>query len=64
MGLTDRIWGALTAMIKLEDKVDRQGAAMARQQDRIEDLNGRVIKLEAQLELLMSAALLKRLKGD
>jgi CII-binding regulator of phage lambda lysogenization HflD len=64
MGLTDRIWGALTAMIKLEDKVDRQGAAMARQQDRIEDLNGRVIKLEAQLELLMSSALLKRLKGD
>jgi hypothetical protein len=55
MGVTDRIWGALTSMIKLEDKVNRQAEAMKAQQARIEDLTGRVIRLEAQLELLTSA---------
>ena len=64
MGVTDKVWGALTAMIKLEDKVNRQAEAMKGQQARIEDLTGRVIRLEAQLELLTGAALVKRLKGD
>jgi hypothetical protein len=64
MGVTDRVWGALTAMIKLEDKVNRQAEAMKAQQVRIEDLTGRVIRLETQLELLTGAALVKRLKAD
>ncbi|MDP1645956.1 MAG: hypothetical protein Q8K35_03645 [Thiobacillus sp.] len=64
MGVTERVWGALTAMIKLEDKVDRQAEAMKLQQQKIEDLTGRVIRLEAQLELLTSAAMIKKLKGS
>ena len=64
MGLTDRVWGALTSMIKLEDKVDRQADAMKSQQQKIEDLTGRVIRLEALLDMLTTAATLKRLKGD
>jgi hypothetical protein len=64
MGVTDKIWGALTSMIKLEDKVNRQADAMKAQQQKIEDLTGRVIRLEAQLELLTGAALVKKLKGD
>ena len=64
MGITDRVWGALASMIKLEDKVNRQTEAMKSQQQKIEDLTGRVIRLEAQLELLMSAALVKRLSRD
>ena len=64
MGVTDKIWGALTSMIKLEDKVNRQADAMKSQQARIEDLTGRVIRLEAQLELLTGVALVKRLKCD
>ena len=63
MGVTDKIWGALTSMIKLEDKVNRQAEAMKGQQARIEDLTGRVIRLEAQLELLTGAALVKKLKS-
>jgi hypothetical protein len=63
MGVTDRVWGALTSMIKLEDKVNRQAEAMKAQQLRLEDLTARVIRLEAQLELLAGAALIKRLKG-
>jgi len=63
MGVTDKVWGALTAMIKLEDKVNRQSDAMKSQQMKIEDLTGRVIRLEAQLELLTSAAMIKRLSA-
>lgn len=62
--MTDRVWGALTSMIKLEDKVNRQSEAMKLQQQKIEDLTGRVIRLEAQLELLTAAAVVKRLKAD
>ena len=64
MGVTDKIWGALTSMIKLEDKANRQADSMKAQQQKIEDLTGRVIRLEAQLELLTGAALVKKLKGD
>jgi hypothetical protein len=64
MGVTDKIWAALSSMIKLEDKVNRQAEAMKAQQQRIEDLVGRVIRLETQLELLMGAAMIKRLKSD
>ena len=64
MGVTDKAWGALTAIIKLEDKVNRQSEAMKTQQLKIEDLTGRVIRLEAHLELLTGAARVKRLKRD
>ena len=64
MGVTDKVWAALSSMIKLEDKVNRQSEAMKTQQLRIEDLTGRVIRLEANLELLTGAALVKKLKGD
>lgn len=63
MGVTDRVWAALTAMIKLEDKVTRQAEALKTQQAKIEDLTARVIRLEAQLELLTRAAMVKRLEG-
>ena len=62
MGVTDKIWGALTAMIKLEDKVNRQSEAMKAQQSKIEELIGRVIRLETQLDMLMQAAATKRLR--
>jgi len=64
IGATERVWSALTAMIKLEDKVTRQADALKTQQVKIEDLTARVIRLETQLELLTGAAMIKRLKGD
>ena len=63
MGVTDMIWGALTSIIKLENKVNRQSDAMKTQQTRIEDLTRRVIRLEAQLDMLVQATSIKRLKG-
>ncbi len=64
MGVTEKVWGALSAVIKLEDKVSRQAEALKSQQRRIEDLTGRIIRLEAQLELITGAALTKRLRGN
>ena len=63
MGVDDKIWGALTSIIKLEDKVNRQSDAMKTQQTKIEDLTGRVIRLETQLDMLVQTASIKRLKG-
>lgn len=51
MGVTERIWGALTSMIKLEDKVTRQSEALKSQQTKIENLTERVIRLETALEI-------------
>ena len=63
MGVTDKIWGALTSIIKLEDKLNRQSDAMKTQQTKIEDLTGHVIRLETQLDMLVQATSIKRLKG-
>jgi cell division protein FtsB len=64
MGVTERVWSALAAMIKLEDRVTRQADALKTQQVKIEDLTARVIRLEAQLELLTGAAMIRKLKAD
>jgi uncharacterized coiled-coil protein SlyX len=54
MGVTDRVWGALVSVIKLEDKVSQQSAAMKSQQAKIENLTERVIRLETMLEIALS----------
>ena len=64
MGVTERVWNAFTSVIKLEDRVTRQADALKAQQEKIEDLTARVIRLETQLELLMGAAIIRKLKGD
>ena len=64
MGLTDKVWAAMTAMVKLEDKVQRLADAAKSQQLRIENLTERVIRFETQLEMLMGAAAIKQIKGD
>jgi uncharacterized coiled-coil protein SlyX len=61
MGVTERVWGALTSMIKLEDKVVRQGEVIKSQQAKIENLTERMIRMETTLELLMRASERKRI---
>lgn len=61
MGVTERVWAALTSMIKLEDKVVRQGAVIKDHQQKIENLTGRMIKMETTIELLMRARGQKRI---
>lgn len=61
MGVTERVWGALTSMIKLEDKVVRQGEVIKAQQAKIENLTERMIRVETTLELLVRASERKRI---
>src|SRR5208283_4645818 len=64
MGVTERLWRAFTSVIELEGSVTRQADALKAQQTKIEDLTARVIRLETQLELLLGAAMIKKLKGQ
>ena len=59
MGVTERVWNALTSIIKLEDKVIRQNEAVKNQQIKIENLTERMIKLETTLDLLMHTGNMK-----
>ena len=61
MGVTERVWGALTSMIKLEDRVVRQGEVIKAQQAKIENLTERMIRMETTLELLIRASERKRI---
>jgi len=62
MGVTERVWGALKSMIKLEDKAVRQGKVIKAQQAKIENLTERMIRMETTIELLMRASEQKRVK--
>lgn len=62
MGITERVWGALTSVIKLEDKVLRQGEAIKSQQTKIENLTERMIRLETTIELMIRASERKQIR--
>ena len=62
MGMTERVWGALTSMIKLEDKVLRQGDAIKSQQVKIENLTERLIRLETTIELTIRSSERKQIR--
>jgi len=63
MSVTDRILSALTTVIRMNDKVSEMAELMREQQRRIDDLNGRVIRLETVLELALNPKGASRLVG-
>ena len=63
MGVTERVWAALTSMIKLEDKVVRQGDVIKSQQTKIENLTERMIRMETTIELLIRASEHKKINS-
>jgi hypothetical protein len=63
MGWTERVWDAFATTIKLADKVEQLNATVIKQQHHIEDLVGRVIRLETALELGVRPKRPKRLPG-
>ena len=60
MGLSDRIINALPSMIRMEDKVNALTDAAKLHQQKIEELTGRLIRLETQLQMLSQAAALRQ----
>jgi uncharacterized small protein (DUF1192 family) len=59
MGVTEKVWDALTTVIKMNDKVVVLAGTVKEQQARIETLTERVIRLEAQLETMFKVASIK-----
>lgn len=55
MSLPEKLWDALTTVIKMNDKVERMAGALKDQQARIEDLTMRVVRLETALEIALAA---------
>lgn len=53
MGVTEKMWDAITTVIKMNDKVERLAGAVKSQQDKIENLTERVIRLETALEIAL-----------
>ncbi len=56
MGAPGTIWKALTTIIQMEGRVDQQAKAIEKQQAKIENLTGRAIRLEAQMDMLLLQA--------
>jgi hypothetical protein len=54
MGVVDKMWDGITTVIKMNDKVERMAATIKAQQQKIEGLTERVIRLETALEIGLS----------
>jgi hypothetical protein len=54
MGVVDKMWDGITTVIKMNDKVERMAATIKEQQQKIEGLTERVIRLETALEIGLS----------
>lgn len=51
MGVADKMWDAITTVIKMNDRVEQMAATIVGQQQKIERLTERVIRLETALEI-------------
>ena len=60
MAITDKMWDALTTVIKMNDKVEGLAGTAKSQQEKIENLTERVIRLETALEIALSRPLTTR----
>ncbi|PKY10804.1 hypothetical protein B1757_07550 [Acidithiobacillus marinus] len=61
MAITDKMWEALTTVIKMNDKVERLAEVVKSQQGKIETLTERVIRLETALEIALSRPVMTRI---
>lgn len=54
MSVVDKMWEGITRVIKMETKVEGLSAAVVDQQKRIENLTGRIIRLETVMEIALA----------
>jgi hypothetical protein len=54
MAIRDKMWDALTTVIKMNDKVEGLAGTVKSQQIKIENLTERVVRLETALEIALS----------
>ena len=63
MGVTEKMWDGITKVIRMDARVEGLAEAVKEQQARIEDLTGRVIRLETALEIALTTQGNKRPAG-
>lgn len=63
MSLTEKMWDAITRVIRMDDKVERLAGTVKEQQAKIENLTERVIRLETALELALASKVKRIEKG-
>jgi phage shock protein A len=61
MSWSSKVWDALTAVKRLEDKAKGLSEIVKAQNQRIDTLSERIIRLEVQMELLMQVAVTRRI---
>jgi hypothetical protein len=54
MGISEKMWEGISRVIRMDAKVESLAATVKDQQSRIEDLTGRIIRLETALEIALS----------
>lgn len=55
MAIGDKLWDALTTVIKMNDRIVNMSGQVQAQQSKIEDLTARVIRLETALEIALGS---------
>jgi prefoldin subunit 5 len=60
MNAFDRLWKALSDVIKMNDKVERLASNVAELQEDNEKLTERIIRVEARLDTIMDIATARR----
>jgi hypothetical protein len=60
MGVTDKMWDAITTVIRMNDKVERLAGTVKAQQAKLENLTERVIRLETALEIALASRGIER----
>jgi hypothetical protein len=55
MAVTEKMWDAITKVIRMDDKVERMAGTMKAQQAKIENLTERVIRLETAIEIALAS---------
>ncbi len=56
MSITDKMWDGISKVIKMDSKVESLASTVVDQQKRIEDLTGRIIRLETRLDTYVEVA--------
>jgi hypothetical protein len=60
MGVTEKILDGITTVIRMNDKVERLSGVVRNQQEKIESLTERMIRLETMLELALAGKAVQR----
>ncbi|HIO97749.1 MAG TPA: hypothetical protein EYG71_07470 [Leucothrix sp.] len=67
MGVMEKMWDGISRVIRMDNKVELLAETVKEQQVKIEDLTGRMIRLETALEISLAGKgfkAKKRLKKD